>query len=282
MEISYFKSAWGDIKHTPGWLGKMAKLALLNLIPIFGQIVTMGYLYGWARDIAWGVHQPLPDRIFANSENNPLYKRGFFALVIAFVIGLLPGILSSMGEVLAGGGLMGVSAGGMHHSMMGVTLAGVVVELAAIVLSFAAYVFTPVGIVRMSIYNRLSAGLQLGRIWKMLRHDPHGALRIVGMTIVAGLVGTLVVGGIGTMVVTAGTVSMLAVSGFSGGSGATAVLCGMGGVGIVLLVALAFVALVVAMLIDALTGRAVGYWTYQFDVPHWGSQDDPMPFERAA
>ena len=51
MEISYFKSAWGDIKHTPGWLGKMAKLALLNLIPIFGQIVTMGYLYGWARDI---------------------------------------------------------------------------------------------------------------------------------------------------------------------------------------------------------------------------------------
>ena len=40
QQIQYFKSAWGDIKNSPGWFGKLCLLALINFIPIFGQIVT--------------------------------------------------------------------------------------------------------------------------------------------------------------------------------------------------------------------------------------------------
>lgn len=282
MEISYFKSAWNDIKHTPGWLGELVRLALLNLIPIFGQIVTMGYLYGWARDIAWGVHGPLPNRIFSN-EDGQLYRRGFFALVVAFVISILPEAVSLIGDALVGGG-MGMTSMHVHHSGAGLAAIGLVLQVASFVLFLVAYVFTPVGIVRMSIYNRLSAGLQLGRIWKMLRHDPHGALRIVGMAILAGLVGAAVVGGIGAVVFSMCTVSMLAASGAGAAAGmstgATAFLYGVGGIEVLLLLAVLFMGLVVAVWIDMLTIRAVGYWMYQFDVPHWGSQDDPMPFEQ--
>ncbi len=51
MEKGYFSAAWGDITKSPGWFSKILRLGLLNLIPIFGVIVTYGYLYGWARDI---------------------------------------------------------------------------------------------------------------------------------------------------------------------------------------------------------------------------------------
>ncbi len=65
-------------------------LGLVSLVPIFGWIVVAGYLYGWARDIAWGVHAPLPAHVFGN-EDGRLYSRGFFVLVISFVCSLIPG-----------------------------------------------------------------------------------------------------------------------------------------------------------------------------------------------
>ena len=74
MEIRYFRTAWDDLRQSPGWFGKIVLLALLNLIPIFGQIVSLGYLYGWAREIAWNVHEPLPEHIFGN-EDGKLYRR---------------------------------------------------------------------------------------------------------------------------------------------------------------------------------------------------------------
>ena len=40
-----------------------------------------------------------------------------------------------------------------------------------------------------------------------------------------------------------------------------------------------YVLVVVSVFLEALVARALGYWTMQFDVPRWRSQDDPMPFE---
>ena len=69
MEKGYFSAAWGDITKSPGWFSKMLRMGLLCFIPIFGVLVVYGYLYGWARDIAWNVHRPMP-------EKSPLPKRG--------------------------------------------------------------------------------------------------------------------------------------------------------------------------------------------------------------
>ena len=75
MQIKYFQTAWNDVKNSPGWFGKMCLLALVNFIPIFGSIVSYGYLYGWAREIAWGVHQPMPASIFSNDDGK-FWRRG--------------------------------------------------------------------------------------------------------------------------------------------------------------------------------------------------------------
>ena len=37
--------------------------------------------------------------------------------------------------------------------------------------------------------------------------------------------------------------------------------------------------LVAGVFVQILSARAGGYWTRQFDVPAWGGQDDPLPFE---
>ena len=55
MQRGYFKTAWSDVTQSPHWVTRILLLALLSFIPVFGWIVIAGYLWGWARDMAWGV-----------------------------------------------------------------------------------------------------------------------------------------------------------------------------------------------------------------------------------
>ena len=54
MQRGYFKTAWSDVTQSPHWVTRILLLALLSFIPVFGWIVIAGYLWGWARDMAWG------------------------------------------------------------------------------------------------------------------------------------------------------------------------------------------------------------------------------------
>ena len=76
MQAGYFNAAWHDIKNSPGWFGKLLVLGLVSLVPIFGWIVVAGYLYGWARDIAWGVHAtPADAHAFGNEDGQAVQPR---------------------------------------------------------------------------------------------------------------------------------------------------------------------------------------------------------------
>ena len=93
MEKGYFAAAWGDVTKSPGWASVLLRLGLLCLVPVFGVVVMYGYLFSWARDIAWNVHRPLPRKVFAN-EDGSLYRRGFFIFVVALVFSLVPEIVN--------------------------------------------------------------------------------------------------------------------------------------------------------------------------------------------
>lgn len=281
MQTGYFSAAWRDVRNSSGWLAKVAVLALVGLVPVFGQIVAYGYLFGWARDIAWGVHAPLPSRIFGN-EDGALYRRGFFAFVIALVCSLVPWALGMVWGVLTGIGAFWSARGGFAVALGPTMLMLWLLFAAAVVLSL---LFFWVGTMRMSIYGRLAPGFQLGRIWAMMRHDFGGLLRILGMaaflTVATGVVvwaatlaitlaGALVGVVIGTpMVSTNNPVVLLATV-----PGLVALVTAL----VVLCAAFSTAAWAFA---TALIARALGYWTRQFDVPSWCGQDDPMPFEMA-
>ncbi len=293
MQAGYFNAAWHDVKNSPGWFGKLLVLGLVSLVPIFGWIVVAGYLYGWARDIAWGVHAPMPAHVFGN-EDGRLYSRGFFVLVIGFVCSLIPWAVELVGSILTGGSFGIWSGWGYHSGFLSfpLGLASGLVGLVFFVLSMVAYLFTTfftwVGSMRMSIYGRLSAGFQFGKIWTMLRHDFAGMLRILGMAVLMAIAATVVVTILIVVVVFLCMAIGFAVTGGNlniNSSRVDAAIVGMvfgiGGVAIVLSLLAGFASMVVAVFFMAMITRALGYWTQQFNVPAWRGQDDPMPFELA-
>lgn len=295
MNIQYFKSAWGDIKNSPGWFGKLCLLALLNLIPIFGQIVTFGYLYGWAREIAWGTHEPMPKKVFAN-EDGKFWRRGWFAFVLTFVFSLIPQIIMQIGSYFQTMSVMSYHAD-MH--VVGVSAFGTLGDVLAFVgfaLALLIRLPTWIGNMRIAIYDRLSAGFQLGKIWKMLRHDTKGIFKVFGM----GLLFDLILGFILSIVLTilVFIVVFVGVTGLmNAGYSVQSIqymteaqalsmlvqfISSAGVVGILALVIGVYLAMLMSVFVLMLITRAMGYWTMQFEVPKWRGQDEPLPFERAA
>lgn len=296
MQIQYFKSAWGDIKNSPGWFGKMCLLALLNFIPIFGQIVTLAYLYGWAREIAWGTHEPLPKKIFSNDDGK-FWRRGWFILVLMFVFALIPQIVMQIGNYMQIAGMTYVTTHSASIDSVGnpvLSLLGNLVFFIGWLGALALAVLAWVGSMRIAIYDRLSAGFQLGKIWSMVRQDTKGILKIFGMQLLVGFIVGIVLSiiiSILLFIVIAIGMTGLAGAGYTVESlqhmtDAQAMrlvmqfISSVGIVGFIAMLIIVFLFSLSATFLNMLVFRAMGYWTMQFDVPHWLGQDDPMPFER--
>ena len=286
MQTSCFSAAWRDVRESHGWFRKVLLLALLMFIPVFGWIVAMGYLLGWARDIAWGVRAPLPASIFGNEDGN-LYSRGFFAWVIQLVFMLLLWVAFTVLSGISGVGAAGlVSLGHMDgalsltavlasfaFAMIVLVMGGVLVGLVAL--------FLWIGWLRMAIYGRLSAGFQLGRIWTMLRRDTGGILRIFGMFLVVNIVTVVIMFFMALLMGMFLTLGMVATIEYLQTSGQPSTMMWVMLL-IMLVMAVAwYVVTAVTVFSTMLAVRATGYWVQQFDVPHWRGQDDPMPFETA-
>ena len=286
MQIKYYQTAWNDIKNSPGWFGKLCLLALLNFIPIFGQIVTYGYLYGWAREMAWGTHRPMPASIFANDDGK-FWRRGWFLFVIAFVFGLIPSIIMAVGQGMQGTSMETLaSLYSNTHSTAPVVAGGAaatagigsLIALIGAILSLLVCLFVWIASMRTAIYDRLSAGFQFGKIWSMFRYDTKGIFKIFGMNLIV----SLIISAIGVIVLGIALAIMIGVGvSLSSGSHETASIAAMSLIGIMSLVVLviAYFIVVGALYVEALVARALGYWTMQFEVPKWRGQDDPMPFE---
>lgn len=272
MEKGYFSAAWGDITKSPGWFSKILRMGLLCFIPIFGVLVVYGYLYGWARDIAWNVHRPMPEKIFGNEDGN-LYKRGFFILVIGFVFSLIPGAFSFLTSMVTGVSFLGAATASSAPLGVGSLLMALVFSLAGLVLTFAVVFFYWVGAMRCALYGTLSSGFQFGKIWAMLRYDFTGLLRIFGMSLICGAVV-----GIAAFVLVGLSVTLSVIFGVAFiQNEAQAVIFAV--IILLLILILCVVSSFISVLITALISRALGYWTRQFQVNLWGGQEDPMPFE---
>ena len=277
QQFKYFSTAWNDIKNSPGWKGKIALLALLQIIPIFGQIVLFGYIYGWARDIAWGVHSPMPARIFGN-EDGKLYSRGFFILVILFVLSLIPSIVTSIPGLFVGVATASDSSPGV--------VAACLFALVSMALSFAILIVFNIAAMRTAIYDRISAGFQVDKLWSMFKHDSNGALRIFGMEVLVGFIGGAVIAIIAVIVFSvAGIAFIPAIMQLSADPEPYEVFAILGP-GLTLLVIFGlifgFIGAIFTVFVYTLVARASGYWTQQFQVAQWRGQDDPMPFEADA
>ena len=286
MKQEYFFRAWRALRGSDAWLGKVCLLALVSLIPVFGPVVVSGYLLGWARDAAWGMDNPMPKHIFGN-EDGSLYRRGFFALVIglATAVAVFAGIFVLMFLFGLAAGTFAALFDSSHYTGLLVFPAlfgSFGVFAMSVVAVFAVQFFVWVALMRMSIYDTLSSGFQFGHVWCMIRRDPAGLLRIFFCGLLAVLVVGAVMSVVWFVVLFLGMIVAMGVSGLADYSGISAL--GLGGVAVMGLIAALLFALAVAyasvvcgVMVQALVYRSLGYWTAQFDVARWGSQNDPLP-----
>lgn len=286
----YFRTCYDDIKSSKGWFGKICLLGLIEFIPIFGQMTVYGYCWEWAHKAAWGVDSPMPKKIYGRPGSKML-RWGWFALVIAFVVAILPSIVMSIGGWLsslgaetgiytATGRYMVVNPGNILYAGLGWIL-----YVVGLVLLVFASVITWVGVIRMTMYDRLGAGFQFVKVWAMIKRDFGGIMRIFGMMLLFEVIGAIIIGIITLIVlsiVLGATLTPLIIMASNGAYSDSAfagyvltLILGM----LPIILVMCYVSFVYSTFVQLLVSRAVGYWTRQFNVAAWGSKDDPLPFE---
>lgn len=285
----YFRTSFGDIKSSQGWFGKICLLGLISLIPVFGQMTVYGYAYEWAHKAAWGMDSPMPRKIYGRPGSKML-RWGWFVLVIGIVFSLAPGIVMSIGGSLSSAGAetgfytatgryMMVSPGNIALGGLGwvASVIGLVLTVFAMLMAWA-------GTMRMTVYDRLGAGFQFGKLWAMVRQDFGGLMRIFGMALLFGIIGAVVIGFImviAVMIILGATIAPLIFVIENGGYYTDSALIGyiltLVATMLPLILVVSYIGLVYNAFIQLLVARALGYWMRQFDVANWGTQNDPLP-----
>lgn len=285
----YFRTSWGDIKGSRGWFGKICLLGIISWIPVFGQMTVYGYAYEWAHKAAWGVNGPMPKKIYGR-DGSKMLRWGWFALVIAFVFMLVPGIVSSIGSVMTSAGTAEsfISSAGRYFTvgrsnplLVG---GGWLFGVAAIVLYVFAALFIWAGTMRMAMYDRLSTGFQLGKVWAMIKRDFGGIMRIFGMALIFGLIGGAIIAAVICFIVFVAAMMIVAPAGLVYQNGMmyyqeTLALYALGALAVLfpVFLVIGYISTVYGVFIELLTARALGYWMRQFNVGAWGTMDDPLP-----
>lgn len=255
----YLGRAWRDLTSEQGWWQPVVILALVNLIPIVGPLIVVGYMLDWGREAAWGMSRGLPRTVGSVGKR---LKWGFFAMVIVFCW-VIP--LSIVGGILAV-----------------IPLLGWLVAIAAEVCCLVAATIACAGCIRMTIYDRIKGGLQFSRILKMAKLDAPGLACCFGISLLSAV--PAIIGGCLIMV---GVLPAAGLAGYAS-SGATGMLSegvavtaavGAGLFGAIFAFVVAVVIAICSVGAQALSYRAYGYWVGQFQPAKWGGIEDPMPFE---
>lgn len=282
----FFSNAWRSMATTRNLFGKLCLLALIQFVPILGQIVALGYMLGWAREAAWKMETPLPAHVFGRDDPS-FWARGALGFVVCFLYGLIQtaalGILS-----IAYGGVVG--AFDLGDAAFAVATAVFVVVEIAVALLLAA--FEIIGLVRMAIYNSFGAAFQWGVACRMIGREFGGLFKlfwtavlallifeILSLIVAVALVPALVGIGIGipfaTAVVAYGEITESAAILISSVLGASSIM------GLASVVVWFFLD-VAALLVQALLWRAMGSWVALFDVASWGGRHDRLPYQADA
>lgn len=248
-------AAWTDIKETPGYAGKLAVLGLIMCVPIL-NFVVLGYLLLWSREVPFGGKTPLPAQYVTGKH----FEFGFYAFVIALVVGLVTGVA---------GWILGIIPVLGWIAYMAVALAGAVaVNLMQM---------------RMVMGYTIGDGFAVKDLWNVAKRKP-GELVLV--TLVPGIVAGAAVSVLAIILVTlamlvglGGAMPTLAASSYAGSTSLSDVLAVIGLIAGPALFA-GLIAYIIGNMVEtvasALTARGLGHWVARY-APEWTALVAPVP-----
>jgi hypothetical protein len=275
MQTGYLKQSWHAMTSEKGWVKQILLLALVQFIPIFGQIVLYGYLYNWAKDAAWGVKSSFPHRKLFSEKN---LLAGLYAWAIIFIWAFVLSIVSQA---------VGVLSGAIENVPIIGFLIFVILELAIVVVAIVWGMMSQVAALRATIYNSFSPCVQIKPVWTMFKKDWKGQLKIfcISLLMLIPIIILIILFCVIVMAL-AGTAILNLAAVVMSGSGSTDTISRLVTsllytLPVLLLVGFVFtyVFLFFQTIITGLVIRSLGIWCSHFDVPRWKGQNDPLPFE---
>lgn len=252
---TYMDNAWEDLADDEGWWKAILALGLMNCVPIIGQIIMYGYLYDWAKEVAWGMKTPLSRRL---RDMGRCVKYGFLALWV-MLIWIVP--------VVVVGLLLGL-----------IPVAGPIIRFLVEVFAVLVGAISAVAAFRSIIYERVLPGLQVTRVLHMVRKDPGGLWQVfcIILLVIPLLVFALFITLLPTIPFI-NVITSMATASVLGTDLVPLVLLGMITIVVALVVWVA--GALISAFISALYIRALGYWMRQFAPDTWKSPAAPMAFE---
>lgn len=283
-----FGTSWKMLTRDKGWVKPLLVLALVGWIPIFGQIVVLGYALEWARLTAWGV-DAAPKQ--SGVQYGKLFRTGGIAFLVSLTLGIVLALVSSL---LFGGMLLETAFAMSAVPKMnvlatlfgGASLASLLVYA---VVNLLTGTFINIAMMRATIYDGFAAGWRLDRIFQMISRDFGGFLRVYLVSFVAGLVSWLyssLVTFVEGLFMLSGAVGMAAAFSWSGTTEEALRMfvdmmtqIGPGPLLTFLLVGIAveFFGAVLAVAMQLVSINAAGQWFNRFDVARWGTSAAPLP-----
>lgn len=266
---NYLARSWALLTRDRGWVKPVLVLSLVALVPIIGPIAVVGYGLEWARLTAWGVDAaPKQKRVNVGQ----VLAAGWRGFVVGFVWEAMVWAVYALVSWVFGH-VPGEDGG---------FLPGGLIDLLYCVASLALAPVVIAAQVRSAIYQRIGAGLQVGRVLKMCSRDPGGLMHMLGIQLL-GCLALLCLGIVFGVVALAIVTPYLVGLGYSSGSllpGSRALarfIAGILGSLSVPIVLFAFLTSMATQVTRLLCMTGVGLWMRQFDVSRWGRSTDPLP-----
>ena len=278
----FFGRAWASLASTRNVFGKLCLIALLQFVPVLGQMVALGYFLGWVREAAWGMETPMPAHVLSGGDHD-FWPRAAKAWVVTLLYGLIESIFACVLTAVW------VMFGHMQPGLVDDVALGVLVAL-GLVGSALLLIFYFVGLVRLAVYNRFGAAWQWGMCLRMAGRDFGGLLKLFFGTVGLNVLISVFVAAIASLMGLAFMASIVASPMLStllgsayGIDGLVSALISLAGallVALPLFSVLTFFLNVPFLVITAVCWRALGNWGSQFDIPRWGAMADPLPEPR--
>ena len=276
-----FVSSWRMLTRDKGWLKPVCLLTLVGVVPVLGQIALLGYTYEWARLTAWGVDAAPKQQ---GVRYGKVLATGALVLCLTVLQAIIIGVATSFLPVV------GISAGSLVAGLSPLNvvpglIAGTLFAMAAtVVVGALSDTFISACALRLTLYDKFSAGWRVDRIVQMISRDLGGFLHVFFVSVIANLIQAV----FATVAVTVGLVLLLpAAFVFDAVSYGMTVpeLASTAVLPVVAIIAAAvvcvFVYLALYVVGRLITVNAMGQWFNRFQVRRWGKSADPLPTDNA-
>ncbi|HMN12554.1 MAG TPA: DUF4013 domain-containing protein [Bellilinea sp.] len=150
------------------WFRKIGIVSLLQLIPIFGQLILTGWTLQTSKNVIDGVEKPLPDMDLGRDIITGL--KAFVVGIVYFLPVILLGILLAIGYIP----LYSVETEQDITPILGLwaTALGICIGSAIFLYSIFMTLVLPAAYTNMMVKGNLSAAFELRAVWGHIKRNP--------------------------------------------------------------------------------------------------------------